>query len=96
MTQSSLKNFFEVRSTKEDAKGDQSNKQSKDKHYDFKRKRTFQKTWEEWFPWAPIEVQKDDEVMYCKYCRAHPDNANKNSALFKGTRNLDRPISSLR
>lgn len=72
----------------------------KDERYDqTKRKRKFQESWRERFPWVEVEVQSqpsgstssDADVgdsMYCIYCRTFPECANKSSALFKGTGNF--------
>ncbi|XP_061176042.1 zinc finger protein 862-like [Saccostrea echinata] len=69
---------------------------NKDEKYDHtKRKRKFQESWRERFPWVELEVQSQStsdtdngDLMYCSYCRTFPECANKACALFKGTNNF--------
>lgn len=60
---------------------------SKDSKYDStKRKRTFLQSWTNTWPWVRYDEQKGE--MFCIWCREHPELADKQSALFKGTHNL--------
>lgn len=66
--------------------------QSKDQKYDKKRKRNFQDSWKDRFPWVS---QDEDGLMICSHCRRFPDVANKSGALFKGTSYLKIDLSYL-
>jgi len=54
--------------------------------YEMKRVRCFKDSWVKEFPW--VAFQKEKNIMICQECQAHPDIADKSSALFKGTSNF--------
>ena len=52
-------------------------------HYEGKRVRKYQTTWETDFPWLMFEADKNK--MYCKVCRQFPSLADITSSLYTGT-----------